>query len=239
MNRVDYYNRTVDYYNRVGNRWGICTLNPFAVESFKYDGDHEKIIAEKANIKDNNLVVLDCGCGFGKTISVLQSKFPTNQYFGITLNLNHVQQKQHENVLLGNFERLDFKNSSVDVVLFIESFNHAFYKQKVLREVFRVLKPNGTLFILDQWIPNQSFCSLCLNLKLRQRYRQHQEFYGAKPVSPNYMMQKAQKTGFLTKSYEKDLNNTIFINKLLLIQQEIMINAVDMVYSDFVFQKPA
>lgn len=239
MNRPDHYKNTEKYYERVGNVWGIYTSDNYSIESFKYDSDsnlHIDEIAKRAKIQDGN-VVLDCGCGFGKVISELQKRFPSNAFSGITLNQCHVDRKQHENVSVGNFEELKNAPESVDVILFIESFNHAFDKDCVLKECFRTLKKGGTLFILDQCITEKLFSSTLHNKVFREFYKNHAEFYGAKPISPNYIIQKAKQVGFTLESCIENVPNYVVNIQNETLKKVIIVEFLDTIYSELIFTK--
>lgn len=234
MKKESYYQTTKSYYDRIGNLWGLYTDDNYSIESFKYGEDHIGEIARRANITDNKLAVLDCGCGFGKVISELQKRFPSNKYSGITLNDSHVKRKQHENVRVGNFECLEEENNSVDVVLFIESFNHAQDKSKVLEEVFRIMKNDGTLFILDQCVSNELYSSLPCEL-----YNKHRDFYGATPVSPNYIIQEAKKVGFTVTHVEEDVKNNILPGTDERLKKFIIVEFLNTIYSEIICLKPS
>lgn len=238
MSQELHYEKTKAYYERVGNQWGLYHLNPYVVESFKYECHHETVIAVKAGITNNRLVVLDCGCGFGQTMKVLEQQYPTNQYVGLTISPHQHKHRQHENVMLGNFENLEFYDGVMDVVYFIESFNHAYNKKRTLSEAFRVLRKGGRLFILDQCVTDENYRRLLHDANLRKQYRLHRDFYGAKPVSPDYIIRMAKKVGFKLKECDRDAKNHIARNEVMAsLKKNIIVEYLPTVYSDFVFVK--
>lgn len=64
--------------------------------------------------------------------------------FAVGLDLN--PGKENAFVLPGDFHRVQFPSESVDVV-FTNSFDHAFDAAKLLGEIWRLLKPGGTLIV--------------------------------------------------------------------------------------------
>ena len=235
-NKTTYYDKTRAYYERVGNLWGIYTNQPYLIESFKYPGNHVKAIIERANIKDGD-TVLDCGCGFGKVLASIQSIYPACKLSGVTLNQPHVDRKQHSNISVENFEKLHHSDSSQDVVLFIESFNHANDKRAVLSECYRVLKPGGTLFILDQCVSNQTYRQVGKDTALRKLYREHMNFYGASPVCLDYITKRATSIGFEVSTAIESVPNTITTIQNSQIKRFIVADFLPTIYSELVFRK--
>jgi ubiquinone/menaquinone biosynthesis C-methylase UbiE len=238
MDRSEYYKITTDYYERVGNLWGLYTGDEYSIESFKYGEDNIGEIVKKSGISDN-MTVLDCGCGFGKMIKKLQQKFPSSTFLGVTLNECHVKRKQHKGITIGNFDNLQIEDNSVDVVTFIESFNHSYNKRKTLKEAYRVLKKGGTLFIVDMCISNDLFKRLIKDKRLRNSYKLHRKFYGSTLVSSEFINRIAKKVGFTLIHCEEVLDNKIIINKnqVAILKPHIIAEYIKIIYSDFIFNK--
>lgn len=64
--------------------------------------------------------------------------------FAVGIDLN--PGKENKYVLTGDFHNIQFPECSVDIV-FSNSFDHALYLEKLVREVKRVLKPKGHLVL--------------------------------------------------------------------------------------------
>jgi SAM-dependent methyltransferase len=226
MNKQKYYNKTYNYYENVKNLWGDITGHPYLIEGFKFSSDikeHAKIISQYADLKENQ-DVLDCGCGFGQLITILNSLIPA-KYTGITLNDYHIQNKKNNNVLKVNFENLNiFSSNSFDRVLFIESFSHSFNKNNVLREVYRILKPSGKLFILDSSVSDEDYIRIFKESSYRKYYKSHIDYYGDKPICKKYFFKLAEKNNFSLLSYEEDIDNKLNVdlalnNEIILFQR--------------------
>jgi ubiquinone/menaquinone biosynthesis C-methylase UbiE len=234
MHKKDYYKKTYNYYERVKNLWGDATKHPFLIEGFKFSINKNKHLLQIANLADISpgLSVLDCGCGFGELINFLDKKYP-GTYTGITLNEYHVKNKQHNNIIKRNFENLSFiKTKSVDRVLFIESFSHAFNKVKVLKEVRRILKNDGKVFILDLSIANQDYLNL---VRDRPKYNEHISFYGDRPVCSKYIMALIKNLNFKLIDYKENLNNSVFIDKK--VESKIILHTINTFYNYYIFSK--
>lgn len=97
-----------------------------------------------------NAVVLDAGCGIGETARLMSEVRPD-----LTFKLLNISQAQLEHCpdgmerLLSDFCDMPLPDTSVDVVMFHFSICHTSELDTVMREVRRVLKEGGSLFIND------------------------------------------------------------------------------------------
>jgi len=100
---------------------------------------------------------LDCGCGTGKYVEALSSRFNIDIY-GIEYLEDKLNQAKLINPQLrikkGDIEKIDFPDSYFDVVLLNEVLEHIPNEKKALNEIFRVLKTNGKLIIFS---PNRLY----------------------------------------------------------------------------------
>lgn len=89
--------------------------------------DYPDILEELEKEPFENL--LDCGCGTGPMISLLNEVYPERHYTGIDLTpkmIEVAQRKQLPNAefLVGDCEELPFSDDSFDVVICSQSFHH-------------------------------------------------------------------------------------------------------------------
>lgn len=114
-------------------------------------------VALAGNISSKSYLA-DLGCGIGGPALFLATKFNC-KVDGVSITKKQVIQANEESKKLGlensaKFYEEDFANTSLesnsyDVVYGIESYCHAFDKSDVLKESYRLLKPQGKLVVLD------------------------------------------------------------------------------------------
>lgn len=126
------------------------------------EGDLLKYLNESIAFK-NEAQVIDAGCGFGGpakyfvehnninvtalTVSPQQQAIVTDliKENGLSEQLTVVQADYH-------FLSDHFPANSIDTVYFLESFCHCYDPIVLLKEVKKVLKPGGTIYIKDYFI---------------------------------------------------------------------------------------
>lgn len=119
--------------------------------------NENKIISQIANIQSSD-DVLDVGCGYGTT-SIWLAKNIGCKVLGVTISEKQVEEakeiaKKYSIDHLTDFRVIDFHNlefpdNTFDKVVAIESVSHSSDKQRVIKEIYRVLKPNGVFVIAD------------------------------------------------------------------------------------------
>ncbi len=103
--------------------------------------------------------ILDLGAGYGGSARYLASRFPDCHVD--CLNLSEVQNERNRKlnaeqgladrigVIDGSFEDVPAEDGGYDLVWSQDAFLHSGDRSRVLREVDRVLKQNGTLILTD------------------------------------------------------------------------------------------
>ena len=119
--------------------------------------NENKVLADIAGITDKDSVI-DFGCGYGMSAIWLALNRGC-QVTGITLGLNQVEfarklAKKHgvahkTTFRTADFHKTPFPDQSFTVVFAIESISHSETKPIVLKEAYRLLKPEGRLVIAD------------------------------------------------------------------------------------------
>ena len=152
-----------------------------------------------ANKTDKGIKILDIGCSTGILIEGL-FKLTSAEIFGIDVSDNAIKACRERgliNTRVMNGEKLDFENSTFDIVIASDCLEHIKDDQKALKEWYRVLKNQGKLII---FVPafNALWSELDnLNLHFRRYHR-------------NELRLMLKKTGFKIKRLSF-WNNILFI----------------------------
>lgn len=102
--------------------------------------------------------ILDVGCGTGVFLELLKKQYPTVSITGIDpdkqaleIARKRLAKYQDFKLLNGFAESLPFENESFDIVFSTLAFHHmpTEIKEKAIREIYRVLKLDGKLAIVD------------------------------------------------------------------------------------------
>lgn len=120
--------------------------------------------------KKKDSKVLDLGCGIGITLSILSDYFPDS--VGIDIDPKSVKaakellKKQNLNipVILYDGKKIPFPKNTFDIITSIEVIEHVEDTELILKEMNRVLKPNGILHITtaNKWWPFEPHYKLLL-----------------------------------------------------------------------------
>ncbi len=93
--------------------------------------------------------ILEIGCGQAKTINDLAKRNKNKIFYGIDISLDKFKLKKRPNVYLKlcDANNLDFSDSSIDLVYSFMTFPYILDKLRALREIYRVLRPDGIAII--------------------------------------------------------------------------------------------
>lgn len=100
--------------------------------------------------------VLDIGCGTGRLLYRLNDRYPGINGIGIDFSLQMLRQARQQRgdrtrliFIQGRADSLRFADEQFDTVFCTFSFMHYPDPDRVLAEVYRVLKPGGQFYLLD------------------------------------------------------------------------------------------
>lgn len=101
--------------------------------------------------KENNLKILDAGCGEGHLIKKLFEENKNCQYYGIDITpvaLKNAKERCPD----AEFFKMDLKNigfsdNFFDIVVCTETIEHIYNYQRAITELVRILGKNGSLII--------------------------------------------------------------------------------------------
>src|SRR6266542_2724456 len=134
---------------------------------FTFEHLHRYALAREIS---RDKIVLDIACGEGYGSLVMSEA--ANYVYGVDVDGTSVQhaknkyEKSKKNICFktGSTSDIPLENYSVDVVVSFETIEHHDAHEQMMKEIKRVLKPNGTLIIsspdkdyYDQIVPNNPF----------------------------------------------------------------------------------
>lgn len=101
-----------------------------------------------------DLRILDIGCGYGEDLPYIRGYFKQGTIYGIDISINQLfmaveslKGDDSYRLIQSYAEHISFKNASFDAVIFSEIIEHLPEPELALREISRVLKNEGYLFI--------------------------------------------------------------------------------------------
>jgi ubiquinone/menaquinone biosynthesis C-methylase UbiE len=114
-----------------------------------------------------NPVLLDAGCGQGKSFAHLRHTFAPQRLIGVDADPHSLELSAEEATRLGldveligsDCATLNVADASVDLLFCHQTFHHLVEQEKALAEFYRVLKPGGYLLFaesteayIDTWV---------------------------------------------------------------------------------------
>lgn len=110
--------------------------------------------------------ILDVPCGTGELERRLISRWPALDITGVDLSLAMLQQARSKVVansivwIEADVAKLPLPDEAFDLVICANSFHYFPFPMKALREFRRLLRPGGTLILVD-WCDDYLMCKLC------------------------------------------------------------------------------
>jgi ubiquinone/menaquinone biosynthesis C-methylase UbiE len=106
---------------------------------------------------NENMNFLDIGCGTGWAVGQAAKMVNNNgQFYGLDLSTKMIE-KAKENFkgftnfhfIKANSESIPLDNDLFDIIICTNSFHHYLHPDKVMKEIHRILKKAGKIYILD------------------------------------------------------------------------------------------
>ena len=115
----------------------------------------------KVNI-GSDFLILDVGCGGGKTLSLLALMAPNGKVYGIDYSVEMVKYSKKVNkklvaqnrveIIEGSVEKISFRDIFFDLVTAFETYYFWNSLPDTLKEIWRVLKPAGKLLLVNEMV---------------------------------------------------------------------------------------
>ena len=135
---------------------------------------------------------LDIGCGTGWAVRHASRIIKENgKAFGIDLSSKMIEiakanSPNNQNVFFfqANAENLPFEDNFFEFIICTNSFHHYLDPLKVLDEVFRVLKKEGEIYILD--VTTDGFLAKMLDKGFQKTEQEHVKYYSTQEFKDFY-----------------------------------------------------
>lgn len=168
------YSREVKHYFDEATKTKEYTRS-WMKDPVKYYHDKLKLLSQYSG-EINSL--LDIGCGSGQFLQAVQKAVKIDQLFGIDVSKGMFSfvsppLKRTVSFLLGDSLKLPFKAKSFDCVCMDSVLHHVIVKDRakskanikaLMREVRRVIKPNGFLFLSELYYESFGASTLTSNI---------------------------------------------------------------------------
>jgi ubiquinone/menaquinone biosynthesis C-methylase UbiE len=109
-----------------------------------------------SKIKSDSINFLDFGCGDGNAVSFFHKWFKSSTYFGVDVSIESIKIANDKEIGNASFqvydgEVLPFQSETFDCIMIAVVLHHISFDlhNKLLKEIIRVLKKGGSLFIFE------------------------------------------------------------------------------------------
>lgn len=148
--------RQLSHFNSMFTGWGTRVYDVTMVRLTRRL--YQRVVADVSQILSEG-EVLDAGTGPGTLVRELARRQPRMQVYGIDLSEDmirlaraHAKQEQLEervHFATGDVAHLPYPDNFFDVIVSTISMHHWYELEQPLRDLYRVLRPGGRLWIYD------------------------------------------------------------------------------------------
>lgn len=169
MSRIRIIRRA--YYNLFSHLYDVFVN----LHAHRDAGDTRNFLVEMARLeKKPNAVILDICCGTGAVIAAFATRYPESFTVGYDFSrgmLLKVREKHGIRKIIlieGDAASLPFVDARFDVI----TCSHALYelksaaRQAALKEMKRVIRPDGLVLIMEHEMPHHSLVKVLFNLRM-------------------------------------------------------------------------
>ena len=121
----------------------IATLSPYPVGLIDAFIDNIEL--------DQNSIVIELGCGDARWMHAISRRFKCACVLGIEIDERRLLDGRRESgeYVMGDFFSCINLSMATHIIFYLSVEGNKRVYEKVLKEVYRILKPNGTLYIKD------------------------------------------------------------------------------------------
>ncbi len=152
----------VPKFGQYSNADTASLSNKFNGEGYLSIGGTRRIDYMIGSLSLKNKCVIDLGSGLGGPAKHLATAYDAH-VTGIEVDPDLVKKSKkliekwrlndRISIIESSFARLPFNDNSVDIIFSKEVIVHIINKQELFQELYRILKPGGTIIIMD-WLTN-------------------------------------------------------------------------------------
>ena len=134
--------------------WKIKTTFNQRIDVFpesieEVDGRVQEILSFLENLDDKK--VLDVGCGRGRFLRILKSKFPNAQLYGLDISEKMLSFcPPGVETICGSILNIRYPDAYFDCIFCVETLEHALRIESAIKEMVRILKRGGKIIIIDK-----------------------------------------------------------------------------------------
>jgi ubiquinone/menaquinone biosynthesis C-methylase UbiE len=132
-------------------------------KSLKYDylRSAQLAVISLLNLREN-VCLLDIGCGTGWALGQAANSIDDKgTFYGVDLSEKMIEKakenfmgRENFHFLKANAEEIPLEDNQFDIIICTNSFHHYLHPDKALKEMYRLLKTGGKLFLRDPAVDN-------------------------------------------------------------------------------------
>ena len=139
---------------------------PKFMTSIDKDDERYKIILQNAKetcLLGGDTRILDIGCGKGRYLKNLIEDLPDSQCYGVDISKNVIAEKTNQNIVWeeGSLTHIPFRDNNFAMAYTCEALEHAVDIKSAIREMARVVRPDGRIVIVDKNITALGTLEIC------------------------------------------------------------------------------
>lgn len=158
--------------------------------------DERYITIEQELNKPNYINILDLGCGKGRYTKNLISEYPDKIFHCVDLSNNVLNTIKSDVVKKeGSILNIPYEDKTFDCVFICEALEHCIDLDNAIDEIYRVLKPDGKVIIIDknikslgqleladfeQWFDEKELCKKLERIGFKAEVKSNLEYEGGK-----------------------------------------------------------